>query len=287
VKVRLVRRCETFPHVQRRFSRTSVGKGLGGCQGSSATPPAITTPKAANAARRSRAPLQGRIRRQDNLRRRDPAPQALADAVPDGETLAAACRRWMDWRTVGLPITVVLSVVAVFVVDRRWCGPRVLGTSQDRLRTSFQRSNLILERAVVQFTLVGMAVAAEDPAASAAWFTMHFGFKAGVDLGWYVSTQHPDHPNLSLDFVDRGHESWPAVTRGKAVVGTLLAFLVTDVDAECERLRAAGLNVVMPLVTEPWGQRRFQVAGPDGLLIEVLQPVAPDPQWLADNGLAG
>ncbi len=49
------------------------------------------------------------------------------------------------------------------------------------------------------------------------------------------------------------------------MAGTLLAFLVADVDAEFERLRTAGLDVVIPLVIEPWGQRRFQVAGPDGL----------------------
>jgi catechol 2,3-dioxygenase-like lactoylglutathione lyase family enzyme len=139
----------------------------------------------------------------------------------------------------------------------------------------------------MQFTLVGMAVAAESPAASAAWFAEHFGFQVGIDLGWYVNTQHPDHPQLSLDFVQRDHESWPAATRGKNVIGTLLAFLVTDVDAEFGRLEAAGLEVVKPLVTESWGQRRFQVAGPDGLLVEVLQLVAPDPQWLVDNGLAG
>jgi hypothetical protein len=24
----------------------------------------------------------------------------------------------------------------------------------------------------------------------------HFGFRAGIDLGWYVNTQHPDHPNV-------------------------------------------------------------------------------------------
>jgi uncharacterized glyoxalase superfamily protein PhnB len=139
----------------------------------------------------------------------------------------------------------------------------------------------------MQFTLMGMAVAAQNPAASAAWFATHFGFAVGIDLGWYVNTQHADHPNVSLDFVQRDHESWPEATRGKPVVGTLLAFLVTDVDAEFARLSAAGLEVVMPLVTELWGQRRFQVAGPDGLLVEVLQVVAPDPQWLADNGLAG
>lgn len=139
----------------------------------------------------------------------------------------------------------------------------------------------------MKFTLVGMAVAAETPAVSAAWFAEHFGFTVGIDLGWYVNTQHADHPNLSLDFVQREHPSWPAATRGRNVVGTLLAFLVADVDAEFARLSAAGLPVVMPLVTEPWGQRRCQLAGPDGLLVEVLQTVAPDPQWLAANGFGG
>ncbi|WP_222270923.1 VOC family protein [Modestobacter marinus] len=139
----------------------------------------------------------------------------------------------------------------------------------------------------MKFSLIGMAVAAEDPTASAAWFVEHFGFEVGVDIGWYVNTQHVDHPTVSLDFVQRDHESWPAASRGKAVVGTLLAFLVKDVDAEFERLARDDVRVVMPLVTEPWGQRRFQIAGPDGLLVEVLQRLAPDPQWLADNGLAG
>lgn len=138
----------------------------------------------------------------------------------------------------------------------------------------------------MQFSLIGVAVAAERPAASAAWFVEHFGFAVGVDLGWYVNTQHADHQNVSLDFVQRDHESWPAATRGKAVTGSLLAFLTEDVDAEFARLSAAGPEVVMPLTTEPWGQRRFQVAGPDGLLVEVLQRVAPDPQWLKENGFA-
>lgn len=66
--------------------------------------------------------------------------------------------------------------------------------------------------------------------------------------------------------------------------GTLLAFLVDDVDAEEKRLREAGLDIVLPLVTEPWGQRRFQVMGPDGLVVEVLQAVDPSPGWLAEYG---
>jgi uncharacterized glyoxalase superfamily protein PhnB len=46
---------------------------------------------------------------------------------------------------------------------------------------------------------------------------------------------------------------------------------VDGVDAEERRLRRAGLEIVLPLVTEPWGQRRFQVAAPDGVVVEVVQ----------------
>jgi uncharacterized glyoxalase superfamily protein PhnB len=138
----------------------------------------------------------------------------------------------------------------------------------------------------MRFNLLGVALTAEDPAASARWFVDHFGFTINVDIGWYVNTQHPAHQNLSLDFVQRDHESWSDAVRGRTVAGTLLAVLVDDVDAEHERLTAAGLAVVLPLATEPWGQRRFQVAGPDGVVVEVLQLVEPDPEWMAANGLA-
>jgi hypothetical protein len=42
----------------------------------------------------------------------------------------------------------------------------------------------------MRFTTVGMAFAAESPEASAAWFVEHFGFRVGIDIGWYVNTQH-------------------------------------------------------------------------------------------------
>ncbi|MEV0648583.1 VOC family protein [Phytomonospora sp. NPDC050363] len=138
----------------------------------------------------------------------------------------------------------------------------------------------------MRFTLMGTALMSADPQAAARWFTEHFGFTVGIDVGWYVNAQHSDHPNVALDFVDRDHESLPAELRGASVAGTLLGLLVEDVDAEDRRLRAAGLDVVLPLATEPWGQRRVQFRGPDGVIVEILQMVEPDPRWLADNGLA-
>lgn len=123
-----------------------------------------------------------------------------------------------------------------------------------------------------------------DPLAAAQWFVDHFGFTINLDIGWYINTQVERHGNISLDFVQRDHGSTPEILRAKQVAGTLLAFVVDDVDDEEQRLRAAGLQMVLPLVSEPWGQRRFQVMGPDGLVVEVLQTVEPSPQWLTDHG---
>lgn len=135
--------------------------------------------------------------------------------------------------------------------------------------------------------LVGTALAVDHPARCAQWFAEHFGFAVNVDIGWYVNTQHPQHENLSLDFVERDHPSWPEVARGRPLSGTLIAFLVEDVDAEERRLSDAGVEFALPLVSEPWGQRRFQVAAPEGVFVEVLQLVDPDPEWMAEHGMAG
>jgi catechol 2,3-dioxygenase-like lactoylglutathione lyase family enzyme len=135
----------------------------------------------------------------------------------------------------------------------------------------------------MEFSLAGLAVTATRPRESADFLVRHLGFAIGVDLGWYVNTQHPAHPNLSVDFVARDHESWPDAIRGREVAGTMLAFLVADVDAEHARLVSEGVTVVKPLVTEAWGQRRFQIAAPEGLVVELLQAVAPDPAWVAAN----
>ncbi|MFL1376003.1 VOC family protein [Nocardiopsis protaetiae] len=132
--------------------------------------------------------------------------------------------------------------------------------------------------------LIGTAYLCDDPRAAADWFVEHIGFELGVDIGWYVNTQHPRHKNFSLDFVARDHGSSPEGLRGREVAGALVAFLVPDVEVEEKRLREAGLEITLPLVREPWGQYRFQVAGPQGLFVEILQMSEPDPQWMKDNG---
>ena len=137
----------------------------------------------------------------------------------------------------------------------------------------------------MQVTQVGAAFAVTEPSTAGAWFDEQLGFRVLVDLGWYVSTRHPQHPELRVDFVRNDHDTW--VDPAEGVRGALLALVVPDVDDQHERLVSGGVSVLKPLVTEPWGQRRVQVAGPEGLVIELVQPVDPDPEWLASQDLSG
>lgn len=131
---------------------------------------------------------------------------------------------------------------------------------------------------------IGTAFASKEPSAAGAWFTEHLGFHPLVDLGWYVSTQHPDHDGLRVDFVRHDHATWVEPSAG--VRGAMLAFVVPDVDTRHELLVAAGVPILKEPVTEPWGQRRLQVTGPDGLVVELVQPVEPDPEWMAAQGIS-
>ena len=63
----------------------------------------------------------------------------------------------------------------------------------------------------------------------------------------------------------------PASHAGAAGQGTLVAFVVDDIDAEDERLRGEGACIVTPLETEPWGERYFQMLDPNGIVFQLVQ----------------
>ncbi|OZM74987.1 hypothetical protein CFN78_01995 [Amycolatopsis antarctica] len=136
----------------------------------------------------------------------------------------------------------------------------------------------------MRFEKMGIALQSEDPAASARFFTEHLGFRVAIDLDWYVSLHHDEHPGYIVDFVRRGHEAMPESLRTQSPAGLMLGLLVADAVAAEAELRAAGVEIVGALVDEPWGQRRFHVRAPDGIVCEILQTIEPDPEWMRQNG---
>lgn len=126
----------------------------------------------------------------------------------------------------------------------------------------------------MQITQSAVSLNVPDPGASAAFATEHFGFAEEMAAEGFVSLAHPS-AGMHVIFLATGLPTFrPASIAGSAGQGLLLAFVVDDLDAEFERIAAAGARVVTPPETEPWGERYCQFADPNGIVWQLVQWVA-------------
>ncbi|MEV4014645.1 VOC family protein [Nonomuraea angiospora] len=111
------------------------------------------------------------------------------------------------------------------------------------------------------------------------FYTGLLGFETTFEADWYVSLRRPGTPPYELALLDHSHPTLPEAYRAPAR-GLLLNFEVADVDAEWERLVVgAGLTAELALRSEDFGQRHFIVADPNGVLIDVITPIAPSAEY--------
>lgn len=119
-----------------------------------------------------------------------------------------------------------------------------------------------------------------DVAATAAFYQRHLAMKPLFVSDWYVHLQHGDDATINLAVMDGAHHSIPACGRGRSA-GLLLNMEVADVDAVYGSFIDAGAKIVQPLRDEAFGQRHFIVAAPDGVLLDVITPIAPSAEFAA------
>jgi predicted enzyme related to lactoylglutathione lyase len=115
-----------------------------------------------------------------------------------------------------------------------------------------------------------------DPDASAAFLSDYFGFSTDMSGDGYRSLSRPD-AGFNLIYLRTGLSTFkPDAQKGPAG-GLLIVFVVSDIDAEHQRLVDGGMDITTSLQTEPWGERFFQVTDPNGIVIQLVQWVAqPD-----------
>jgi catechol 2,3-dioxygenase-like lactoylglutathione lyase family enzyme len=117
-------------------------------------------------------------------------------------------------------------------------------------------------------------------AQTAQFYVDKLRFKKVFESDWYVHLQSSEDESVNLAVLNGQHETIPAVGRG-LVSGLLLNFEVDDVDREYELAQKQGLPIHLALRDEPWGQRHFITADPNGVLIDVIKPIEPSAEFLA------
>lgn len=125
----------------------------------------------------------------------------------------------------------------------------------------------------MQITSSALSLNVADPAASAAFVVDHFGFAEDMAADGFVSLSRPD-AGFNLIYLRTGLGTFkPERIAGDAGNGTLVVFVVDSVaaiDAEYQRLQDEGVDIVTPIETEPWGERYFQVADPNAIVIQLV-----------------
>lgn len=117
-------------------------------------------------------------------------------------------------------------------------------------------------------------------AAVAAFYETHLGFSRIFTSDWYVQLRaEAEHP-FEIAVIEKDHDSIPEAYRGQSRA-IILSLYVDDAAQEETRLRAAGVPIVQSLRDEVFGQRHFIAASPEGVLIDVITPIAPDPAFVA------
>jgi uncharacterized glyoxalase superfamily protein PhnB len=122
----------------------------------------------------------------------------------------------------------------------------------------------------------------DDVAATSLFYKNNFSFSAKFESAWYVHLQSTEDETVHLAILAGDHETIPEVARGRGNArGLLLNFEVEDVDAEYQRAEEADLPIVQALRDESFGQRHFITQDPNGVLIDIIKPIPPSEEFLA------
>lgn len=132
------------------------------------------------------------------------------------------------------------------------------------------------------FTALYPLLHVRDVPASSRFYQDHFGFEAVFESDWYVQLRG-GAKGQELALITFDHETIPPEAR-QPTANLILSFEVEDAAAAAARLEQAGVTIVQPLRDEVFGQRHFIATDPNGILLDVITPIEPDPDWLAAQG---
>jgi uncharacterized glyoxalase superfamily protein PhnB len=139
---------------------------------------------------------------------------------------------------------------------------------------------------------LGTALAYKDPRAALAWLEKAFGFEPSMIIEDGNGNVVHSEMRLGSGYIMVGGE-WADNVKAPASIGgantqNVHIQVETDVDAHCERARAAGAKIVMEPETQFYGDRTYRAVDPEGHMWTVSQTVkvmTPEEWDAASDGL--
>jgi uncharacterized glyoxalase superfamily protein PhnB len=121
----------------------------------------------------------------------------------------------------------------------------------------------------VRITSSAVSLNVDDVPASTKFLIDHFGFHEVMAADDFASLTRDD-AKIHVIFLRRGLPTLPDDQRDVHATGLILAFVVDDLEGELARLQQEGVTITMPLTSEEWGERAFQVRDPNGVIVQLV-----------------
>jgi catechol 2,3-dioxygenase-like lactoylglutathione lyase family enzyme len=126
----------------------------------------------------------------------------------------------------------------------------------------------------------------QDLAITAKFYTRTLGLNVLFRSDFFLLLALPGDGRGAIAFVLEDHPTTPPA--GPAITAESSAFLtlqVADATEAFEELVRSGIAIEYRLRDEPWGQRRFGLLDPNGLYVDFVEQIQPDPDfWPRHSG---
>ena len=135
------------------------------------------------------------------------------------------------------------------------------------------------------------AIVCKDARAELVWLEKAFGFELTMLITDEAGNVQHSEMSFGDGYIMVGNE-WADYTKAPSAVSgantqTIHVHLTNDIDAHCERARAAGAVILMELEDQFYGDRSYRARDPEGHVWSFGQTVrvVPEAEWEAASGL--
>jgi uncharacterized glyoxalase superfamily protein PhnB len=123
-------------------------------------------------------------------------------------------------------------------------------------------------------------ITVSDMRASRDFYVKHFGLGVIFEADWVTMLGNLDTGKIAIGFMTPDHPTNPPGPEVFAGKGMIVTIQVRNAAKACAALKEQGVKIFYDLKEEPWGQRRFTLTDPSGVIVDVVEQTRPaDGYW--------
>lgn len=108
------------------------------------------------------------------------------------------------------------------------------------------------------------------------FFVKHFGFDVIFEANWVVMLGNSESGDVTLGLMATNHPTNPPGPEVFDGLGMIVTIQVRNAAKAAAELKEKGVEIFYDVHVEAWGQRRFTLRDPSGVIVDVVEQTRPE-----------